>query len=83
MEKKRKSYYTPASNKASQKYHREKLSQVRIWVKKEEKVAVQQEAEAHGLSMKRFIAQAINTMAGKQLISSADVDDDQDRPEEP
>ena len=81
MEKK--TYYNQRQNKANQKYQKEKLSQVRFWVKKEEKIAVQQEAEARGLSMKRFIAQAINTMAGKQLISSADVDDDQDRPEEP
>ena len=73
MEEK-KNYYTPARKRASDKYHKEKLSQVRIWVKKEEKIAVQQEAEAHGMSMKRFIAQAINTMAGKQLISSADDD---------
>ena len=79
---KTKNYYTPAQKRAQQKYQKEKLSQVRFWVKKEEKIAVQQEAEAHGLSMKRFIAQAINTMAGKQLISSADLDDDQDKPEE-
>ena len=81
MEKK--TYYNQRQNKANQKYQKEKLSQVRFWVKKEEKIAVQQEAEARGLSMKRFIAQAINTMAGKQLISSADLDDDQDRPEGP
>ena len=77
---KRKTYYNQRQNKANQKYQREKLSQVRFWVKKEEKIAVQQEAEAHGMSMKRFIAQAINTMAGKQLISSADGDDEPDEP---
>lgn len=71
MEKKR-NYYTSAQKKAQEKYHREKLSQVRFWVKKEEKVAIQQEAEAHGMSMKRFIAQAINDKAGKQLISWQD-----------
>ena len=75
---KKKNYYTPAQKRAQQKYQKEKLSQVRIWVKKEEKIAVQQEAEARGMSMKRFIAQAINTMAGKELISCADSDDEQD-----
>ena len=79
MDEKR-NYYTPARKKASDKYHRERLAQVRIWVKKEEKIAIQQEAEAHGMSMKRFIAQAINQMAGKQLISSADSDDEQEAP---
>lgn len=77
MEKK-KTYYNQRQNKANQKYQKEKLSQVRFWVKKEEKIAVQQEAEAHGMSMKRFIAQAINAMAGKELISCADSDDEQD-----
>lgn len=75
MDKKR-NYYTPAQKRAQEKYHREKLSQVRFWVKKEEKIAIQQEAEAQGMSMKRFIAQAINAMAGRQLISSVDSDDD-------
>lgn len=79
MEKK-KTYYSQRQNKANQKYQKEKLSQVRFWVKKEEKIAIQQEAEAHGMSMKRFIAQAINQMAGKQLISSADSDDEQGEP---
>lgn len=71
MEKK-KTYYNQRQNIANQKYQKEKLSQVRFWVKKEEKVAIQQEAEAHGMSMKRFIAQAINDKAGKQLISWQD-----------
>ena len=73
---KRTNYYTPARKKANDKYRKEKLTQIRIWVKKEEKVAVQLEAEARGLSMKRFIAQAVNSMAGKELISSADSDDE-------
>ena len=71
MEKK-KDYYTPARKRASEKYHKEKLEQISIWVKKGEKAAVQEAAKAQGMSMKRFIAQAINTMAGKQLISSSD-----------
>lgn len=76
MEKKR-NYYTPAQKRAQEKYHREKLSQVRFWVKKEEKIAIQQAAEAQGMSMKRFIAQAINDMAGKQLISCQDDEPDE------
>ena len=72
----KKNYYTPAQKKAQAKYQKEKLSQVRFWVKKEEKIAVQQEAEAQGMSMKRFIAKAVNEMAGRQLISLADDEDD-------
>ena len=79
MEKK-KTYYSQRQNKANQKYQKEKLSQVRFWVKKEEKTAIQQEAEAQGMSMKRFRAQAINTMAGKQLILCADDDDEASSP---
>lgn len=73
-----KNYYSPAQKRAQQKYQREKLSQVRFWVKKEEKLAIQQEAEAHGLSMKRFIAQAINTMAGREIVSCAEIEDEAD-----
>ena len=68
MEKK-KSYYNQRQNKANQKYQKEKLSQVRFWVKKEEKIAIEQEAKARGLSVKRFVSQAINDAAGKQLVS--------------
>lgn len=74
-----KGYYTPASKKASEKYHKEKLEQVVFWVKKGEKDAIKTAAKEHGMSMKRFIAQAVNTMAGKQLISLQDNDDEEDR----
>lgn len=73
-------YYTPARKRASEKYHREKLAQVSIWVKKEEKAAIQEEAKAQGMSMKRFIAKAVNDMAGRQLISFAD--DEEEAPDE-
>lgn len=76
MEKK-KSYYTPASNKASQRYQQKHLSQVRFWVKKEEKIAIEQEAKARGLSVKRFIGQAINDAAGKQLVSWQESDEEE------
>ena len=77
MEKKR-NYYTPAQKRAQEKYHREKLSQIRFWVKKEEKVAIEQEAKVRGLSVKRFVSQAINDAAGKQLVSWQDSVDEQD-----
>lgn len=75
MEKK-KSYYNQRQNKANQKYQKEKLSQVRFWVKKEEKIAIEQEAKAQGLSMKRFIGQAINDAVGKQLVSWQESDEE-------
>ena len=76
MEKK-KSYYNQRQNKANQKYQKEKLSQVRFWVKKEEKKAIEQEAKAQGLSMKRFIGQAINDAVGKQLVSWQESDEEE------
>ena len=72
-------YYTPARKRASQKYQKEKLAQIRIWVKKGEKAVVQEEAQAQGMSMKRYIALAVNTMAGKQLIA---ISDDEEESEE-
>lgn len=77
MEKK-KTYYNQRQNKATQKYQKEKLSQVRFWVKKEEKAAIQEEAKAHGMSMRRYIAQAINTVSGKQLVAIADDEEESD-----
>lgn len=76
MEKKR-NYYSPAQKRAQEKYRKEKLAQVRFWVKKEEKTAIEQEAKARGLSVKRFIAQAINDAAGKQLVSWQDSDEEE------
>lgn len=81
MEKKR-NFYTPAQKRAQEKYQKEKLAQIRFWVRKEEKAAVQEAAKAQGMSMKRFIAQAVNTAAGKQLISLQDIDDEQEALEE-
>ena len=75
MDKKR-NYYTPAQKRAQEKYHKEKLAQVRFWVKKEEKAAIEEAAKAQGMSMKRYIAKAINDMAGKQLVSFADDEDE-------
>ena len=77
MEKK-KTYYNQRQNKATQKYQQEKLSQVRFWVKKEEKVAIQEEAQAHGMSMKKFISQAINMMVEKQLVSYSEDEEKSD-----
>ena len=68
MEKKV-NYYTPARKRASEKYRKEKMEQISFWVKKGEKDVVKEAAKAHGMSMKRFIAQAINDKAGKQLVS--------------
>lgn len=76
----KRSYYTEVQKKATRKYQKEKAEQVRFWVKKGEKALLQEEAKAQGMSMRRFIVQAVNTMAGRQVISSADSDEE---PEEP
>ena len=70
-------YYTPARKRASEKYRKEKMEQISFWVKKGEKDAVKEAAKEHGMSMKRFIAQAINDAAGKQLVSLQDSDEEE------
>lgn len=79
---KKKDFYTPARKRASEKYHKKNLEQVAFWVKKGEKEAIKEAAKVQGMSMKRFIAQAINNMAGKQIISSQDNDDSETTDEE-
>ena len=63
--------YTEAGYRAAQKYIKENLEEVRFRVKKGEKQRVKAEAEAErqGVSMAKYIIQAINDKAGKQLLT--------------
>ena len=63
--------YTQAQNKATQKYIRENLEEVRFRVKKGERAALQQAAEDIGLSMAQYIIKAINTYADRQVLTPA------------
>ena len=51
-------------------YEKEHLEQVNIRVRKEEKTALQEEAENKGLSMRQYIIDAINEKAGRIIIST-------------
>lgn len=55
--------YTQAQNKATQKYQKENLEQVRVWVKKGEKDRYKQLAAAAGLSLAEFLKQAVEEYA--------------------
>lgn len=55
--------YNEAQNKATQKYQREKLEQVRLWVKKGEKDKYKQLAEADGKSLAELIRVAVKEYA--------------------
>lgn len=57
MEEK-KSYYTPAQNKATQKYIKENLEEVKFRVKKGEKAKYKDAAQKAGLSMAQFFLTA-------------------------
>lgn len=61
--------YSQAQNRATQKYIKENLEEVRFRVKKGERALIKQIAESNGQSMAQFIIQAINQRVGTQLIT--------------
>lgn len=61
--------YSQAQNKATQKYIRENLEEVRFRVKKGERAFIKQEADASNQSMAQYIIQAINERAGRQIVT--------------
>lgn len=68
--------YTQAQNKATQKYIKENLEEVRFRVKKGERAVLQQAAKDSGLSMAQYIIKAINTFADRQVLTPADKGED-------
>lgn len=64
--------YTEAQNKATQKYIKENLEEVRFRVKKGERALLKAEAEQQGQSMAQYIIQSVNERAGKQLLTPAE-----------
>lgn len=55
--------YNESQNKATQKYQKENLEQVRLWVKKGEKDKYKRLAEADGKSLAEFVRIAIKEYA--------------------
>lgn len=64
--------YTDAQNRATQKYIKENLEEVRFRVRKGEKAVLQQAAKKEGQSMAQYVIQAINERAGCQLLTPTD-----------
>lgn len=64
--------YTDAQNKATQKYIKENLEEVRFRVKKGEKIVLQAAAKEAGQSMAQYVIQAINERAGHQLLTPSE-----------
>ena len=60
MTEEKKSRYTEAQNKATQKYIKENLEEIRFRVKKGEKAKYKKAAEKDGLSMAQFFLTAAN-----------------------
>ena len=63
--------YTDAQKRATQKYIKENLEEVRFRVKKGEKAILQEAAKEAGQSMAQYVIQAINDRANRQLLTPA------------
>ena len=61
--------YTDAQNRATQKYIKANLEEVRFRVKKGEKAALQEKARQAGQSMAQYLIQAVNAHAGEQVLT--------------
>ena len=70
--------YTQAQNRATQKYIKENLEEVRFRVKKGERALVKQLADEAGQSLTQYLIQAINQRAGRQVITPSN----QEEPEQ-
>ena len=64
--------YTDAQNRATQKYIKENLEEVRFRVKKGEKALLQNAAKEAGQSMAQYLIQSVNERAGTQLLTPSD-----------
>ena len=51
--------YTEGQNKATQKYQKENLEQVRVWVRKGERAKYKAYAESKGMSLTGLIVQLL------------------------
>ena len=64
--------YTDAQNRATQKYIKENLEEVRFRVKKGEKALLQNAAKEAGQSMAQYLIQSVNERAGTQLLTPSE-----------
>jgi hypothetical protein len=69
MSEEKKSRYTEAQNKATQKYIKENLEEIKFRVKKGEKDRYKAAAEKAGLSMAKFFVSAANEKIERDNLS--------------
>ena len=67
--------YTEAQNRATQKYIKENLEEVRFRVKKGERANLQEVAKEAGVSMAQYVIQAVNEKAGRQILTPSGKED--------
>lgn len=76
-------YYSQAQNQATQKYHAEKLEQVRFWVKKGTKAQYETAAQSLGMSLAEFLRLAISEKMERMQGTEKSPDHLQDPPTAP
>ena len=67
--------YTEAQNRATQKYIKANLEEVRFRVKKGERANLQEVAKEAGVSMAQYVIQAVNEKAGRQILTPSGKED--------
>lgn len=64
--------YTEAQKRATMRYLKENLEEIRFRVKKGDKAALQEEARTQGQSMAQYIIGAVNDKAGRQVLTPSE-----------
>ena len=62
-------YYSPAQNRATQKYLAANRDQLRIWVHKGDKARLEALARAAGVSVAQYVITAVNTYAQQTILT--------------
>lgn len=68
-----KKHYTESQNRATQKYLAKHKEQLRLWITKGVKAKLIQLAEEQGISLTRYVANAINAYAGYNVMRTQTV----------
>lgn len=62
-------YYSPAQNRATQKYLSANRDQLRIWVHKGDKARIERAAAAAGVSVAQYVIAAVNAYAHDTILT--------------
>ena len=66
-------YYSQAQNRATQKYLAENKDQLRLWVAKGVKTDITHLAKEAGVSVTRYISNAVNAYVGRNVMMVSDM----------